>query len=331
MKKLSLFLIIAAILYAKTPSVTQLFNVQTVKVKEINASQTLSSYGYIRIDQSHVYIVAPRFGGYVQQLYAQKIYQKVTKGELLATVYSPKVLQAKENYQNILRYAATLHNPTLVRSAKTNLRLLGVAQKRIAAITKDSPLCAYTNIYAPQSGYLFIKNISNGSAFRAGEQLFKIVGLQKVWVEVAIAQDMLGKLPAIQHFSFTTPAYDKRFSAIKKELYPTLAKNSAKFTLRLEAKNPQSTLLPGMYVNVHMQATDKTYLTLPSTAVILKNGKYYVFLKGDFAGEWDPKQVKVKRLNSQTYIIRSGVHRGEEVVNNALFLMDSNAQINGLY
>jgi len=42
-------------------------------------------------------------------------------------------------------------------------------------------------------------------------------------------------------------------------------------------------------------------------------------------------QVSVKVLNPNTYIVTSGLNAGDEVVSNALFMMDSDAQINGLY
>jgi len=70
---------------------------------------------------------------------------------------------------------------------------------------------------------------------------------------------------------------------------------------------------------------------LPQSAVILKDGKYYVFVVGEFEGEYEPMEVAVKPLNYETYIITSGLDEGNEVVNNALFMMDSDAQINSVY
>jgi Cu(I)/Ag(I) efflux system membrane fusion protein len=52
---------------------------------------------------------------------------------------------------------------------------------------------------------------------------------------------------------------------------------------------------------------------------------------GEYEGEYEPSEVEVEVLNPDTYIIKSGLNAGDEVVNNALFMMDSDAQINGLY
>jgi len=85
-----------------------------------------------------------------------------------------------------------------------------------------------------------------------------------------------------------------------------------------------------MYVSVSADMKKENYLTLPSTAVIFKNGKYYVFVKGDFEGEYTPRVIEAKEIDAHSYRVK-GLQNGDEVVNNALFMMDSDAQINGLY
>ena len=86
-----------------------------------------------------------------------------------------------------------------------------------------------------------------------------------------------------------------------------------------------------MYADVVSKDKPKEYLTLPQSAVILKDGKYYAFIVGEFEGEYEPIEVNVKPLDNKTYVITSGLNAGDEVVNNALFMMDSDAQINGLF
>ena len=100
------FLMLSFTLNAKTKhTVEQLFNVQTVKVKQEQVASSKKSYGYVVADESRTYDVVPRFGGYVTKLYITKTYQKVAKGDPLVQVYSPEVSKAKDEYLNSYHYS----------------------------------------------------------------------------------------------------------------------------------------------------------------------------------------------------------------------------------
>ncbi len=317
--------------YAKEATIEQLFNVQTVKVKEVNDSKSIKSHGFVTVDQTRVYDISPRFGGYVEDLYANKLYQHVKKGDKLVTVYSPEVLKAKDDYLNTINYTKSRPNKSMLKSAKEKLLLLNVSQAEINAIDKMQKNSSFTTITSPASGYIFKKFLNNNSAFNAKDIIFKIVNLDKVWVEAKINQSQLSTLENIENFIITTSAYDRVFHAKKMQLFPELDPKEESFTLRLEVENEQHLLRPGMYTSIKMSSPKQTYMTLPTTAVIRKNGKFYVFMVGEYEGEYEPLEVTVELLNPDTYIIKSGLGSDDEVVNNALFMMDSDAQINGLY
>lgn len=331
MKYLIIISLFFSFLQAKQVSVRQLFSVQTVKVKKTYQYKELSAYGFIKADQSDIYDITPRFGGYIQKLYVDKIYQKVKKGELLATVYSPTVLKAKDNYLSALTYTKSLRNRYMIQNAKNRLKLLNIPNNEIAQIKKRLKVSLYTNIYAPANGYIFLKTVNKGAAFHAKETIFQIVNLNKIWIEAKIDQRDLRYLDTMKDFTCKTTGYAQTFRASFALLYPNVSQKSARLTLRLTANNQDNKLFPGMYVSISMHSKPEEYLTLPSTAVIFKNGKHYVFTVGEYPGEYDPQVVQVQMLDPHTYIIKSGLKDGQKVVNNALFMMDSNAQINGLY
>lgn len=326
-----ILLLLPFIVFAKGPSVEQLFSVQTVKVKKEVTAYHKKSYGYVVADQAKVYEVSPRFGGFVEKLYADKIYKYVKKGDPLAVVYSPEVYKAKEDYINSFNYTRNRPNKGMLKSAKLKLSLLGVSANEITDVIKKKKVSSNTTIYAPQSGYIFVKNISEGSAFNAKTNLFEIVNLDDVWVEARIFEDDVKWIKKANSFKISFKTTNNIYTADSTFLYPKLNPKEATLTLRLRIKNPKQEIYPGMYANILSQDKSQTYLTLPQTAVIRKDGKYYAFVVGEFEGEYDPIEVSVKPLNNETYIIISGLKEGDEVVNNALFMMDSDAQINGLY
>jgi len=316
---------------AQEAKVEQLFSVQTIKVKQESLSHSKKNYGFVKADDTRIYDVTPRFGGYVETLYADKIYKYVKKGQPLVVVYSPEVYKAKEDYLNSYYYTKNRQNKDMLQSAKLKLQLLGISDVEIEAILQNKKVSKNTTIYAPQSGYIFKKNINKGSAFNAKTSLFKIVNLDEVWVEVKVFEDDISWLKDVKDFDVSFKSTPTHYRASSSLLYPKLDPKESTFTLRLRLKNKNRELFPGMYASVISKDATHSYLTLPTNAVIRKDGKYYVFIVGDFKGEYEPIEVDVQPLNAHTYIIKSALKSGDEVVSNALFMMDSDAQINGLY
>ncbi len=326
-----LIVLLPLMLFAQSVSVEQLFNVQTVKVTALSAAQTKQYYGFLRVDESQIVDVVPRFGGYVEHLNADVRYKYVNKGDLLATVYSPEVYKAKEDYMNALRYDTKRSSKLMISSSRDKLSLLGIPDKEIRSLKPNTTVSRLTRIYAPSSGYLFEKNINKGGAFNAKTPLFRIVNTDVLWIEVAWYQKDIGLLDTLTNFHVSVQGIADEFNATKGMLYPNIDSKEATMTLRLHVKNPKRQLIAGMYATVRASAQKERYMTLPRTAVIRKNGTYYAFVVGEYEGEYEPVEVDVVPLDRHTYRIIEGLQEGDEVVNNALFMMDSDAQINGLY
>ncbi len=330
LKKL-LLIVMPLVLSAADTTVEQLFNVQTVKVARQTSSVSKKNYGYVKADESRIYDISPRFGGYVTKLYADTIYKRVKKGDPLVNIYSPEVFKAKEEYLNTLRYAQKRDKKTMLKSSRLKLELLGVSFTEIKAIMLNGKASANTTIYAPRDGYVFVKNIENGAAFNAKEQLFQIINLDEVWIEAKLFEEQLLTLDEVEKYTLSFKGVKEQYTTSKAYLYPDLNPKEATATLRLQVKNRDNRLLPGMYTSIVSLSQTQNYLTLPSTAVIRKNGTYYVFVVGEYEGEYEPIEISVSVLDAKTYIITEGLSEGDEVVNNALFMMDSDAQVNGLY
>jgi len=315
----------------KRPVIEQLFNVRTVKVKRMKAAKAQVNYGYIVAEDERRVDVSAWFGGFVETLYADKRFIKINKGDALAKVYSPEVYKAKQDYLNSIRYNAQRAAPGMLRGAKEKLVLLNVSPKEIAQIEKEHRADAYTTIYAPVSGWIFSKHLNSGSSFKKGETLFEIVNIDEVWMEAKLFQNDLAKLDTLDRFTLKVKGINGSFEAKKSLLYPKLDPKEATATLRLVVSNPGERLKPGMYAKVHASSKAETKLVVPRTAAIRKEGMWYAFLATDFKGEYEPVRIEVEPLDSRYFIVKKGLHEGEEIVNNALFMMDSDAQINSIY
>ena len=86
-----------------------------------------------------------------------------------------------------------------------------------------------------------------------------------------------------------------------------------------------------MYAKLYASSDKTKKLVIPRTAAMRKNGTWYAFLATEFKGEYEPVEIKVQPLDNKHFEVLSGLHKGDRVVNNALFMMDSDAQINSVY
>ena len=312
-------------------TITQLFNVKTVQVKEIKSAKEQVNYGYIVAQDSLKVDVTSWYSGFVKELYADTMYKKVKKGDALVKVYSPEVYKAKQDYLNSINYNRKTSMPEMLRSAKTKLLLLGVDNKEILKIQKEGQADEFTTIHAPVDGWIFEKNINQGSSFSSKKKLFQIVNLDTVWMEVKLFQNQLQILTTLNHFTVTSKGIDTPYIAKKSLLYPTLNPKEATNTLRLTIENKDGLLKPGMYAKVYASAETKNRLIIPRTSVVRKSGLWYAFLATEFKGEYEPIVIEVKPLNNKHYEVIKGLTTDDTIVNNALFMMDSDAQINSVY
>ena len=309
----------------------QLFNVTTVQVKEENITQEQINYGYVVIPDAAKIDVTAWYSGFVEKLYTDTRYDKITKGDALVKVYSPEVYKAKQDYLNSLNYNSTRAAPAMLQSAMTKLQLLNVDKKEIEKIRTEKIADRFTTIYAPSSGWLFEKSINQGSSFTVNKKLFQIVNLDTVWIEVKLFQEQLHLLNTLNTFTIKVKGINEIFEANKSLLYPMLSPKEATYTLRLIVNNHKGLLTPGMYAKIYASSKSKKRLIIPRTAAIRKSGKWYAFLSTEFKGEYEPIAIEVKPLANKYFEVTKGLNTNDFIVNNALFMMDSDAQINSIY
>jgi Cu(I)/Ag(I) efflux system membrane fusion protein len=312
-------------------TVKQLFNVRTVKVTLRQNVQHMVNYGYIAADESLQSVITPFYSGYVKTLFVKERFTRVKKGDRLAAIYSPEVYRAKQEYLNALKYNDRQPSAAMLKSARQKLLLLGVEPGEIDRLRTKRRIDPLTILYADRDGWIMEQNTLEGAYVSAKMPLFKILDLHHVWMEAKLYQEQLEKLGNMEHFEVTVKGSQKKFEAKKMLLHPLLDPKESTATLRLRIKNPRKFLKVGMYATLHSYGRSEKHLSLPRTAVIRKGGKWYVFLATAFKGEYEPVEVKIKPIDDDYVAILEGLREGERVVNNALFMMDSDAQINSIY
>lgn len=326
MKPIALFFLVLT-LYGGELSVSQLFNVKTVSVEKSGIVESRRYYGTVEADEGRVHDVALRFDGYIGKVAVDKPYTYVTKGEKLFDIYSPGLFLAAGELLNTLGNS----HVELRESILKKLRLLGVDQQVIAKILKSKKVDEYLPVYAPASGYVTQKSVVNGSSVKAGQILYRVTDLTQVWVMARVYESDLDFVKEGMDARINIDGIKESLAAKVDRIYPNVDAKERSVKVRLVVDNPEGRVFPGAFAEIMLSTPEREGLVLPKTAVITKGERHYVFVTGEYEGEYDPALITARRLGDGRFEILSGLAAGQKVVDKALFLFDSDAQLNGLY
>jgi Cu(I)/Ag(I) efflux system membrane fusion protein len=322
MKKILLLLPFLVSLHAVT--VEQLFNVKTIVVKS-QKTQTSKNYnGYVKIADNKIYTIALTQDGFIQNLTAPSIYDRVTKGKKLFDFYSPDIYKAQ-----IELLSAKKFSPALAKNLETKLKLYDVTTQNIKMIKRKNRAFKYLPFYSPYSGIVIEKKVTEGSAVKRGMAVYKVADLSTVWVEGKAYEEDRAFIQKGQKVEVTFNGAKKIHHATIDFIYPLVDPVNKTIDFRITLSNKNGKIQPNSYASIKNIKPEKTKLVLPNTAVVTKGSKHLVFIPSEYEGEYKSKLIEAKRISVNQFEIISGLKEGDKVVNNSLFLLDSDVVING--
>ncbi|QKF80701.1 efflux RND transporter periplasmic adaptor subunit [Halarcobacter ebronensis] len=313
------------ILNAEILQVEQLFNKKLTKVQKEQIGTLKSFYGRTAFDESKIYDIVSRFDGYITKLYANEQYKDIKKGEKLFSIYSDEILSLQQEIQLAKKF-----NKDLLSSNLEKLNSLEVDSKVIDKIKNSNRVLKQIDVFAPTNAIVLKKQINDGSYVKKGNLLLQLASLDKIWFIASIYQNDLSFVKDGMKAKISLDGVNESLSVKVDKIYPLVNSQTKSVDVRFVLENKELKYYPNMFGKVFIQENQKEMLTLPKTAVLLKGDKKYVF-KYLSQKEYEPIEVEAKRISSNKYEILSGLNEGEEVIDNALFLLDSDAITNGLY
>lgn len=321
---ISILLLSFALLDAKIIQAEQLFNKKVTKVKKEQVSITKEFYGNSAIIENNIIDIVSRFDGYIIKLYANNSYMHIKKNQTLFSIYSDEI----NNISQELKVAKNI-NKNLYSSTLSKLEVLDISKKEIKKIEKTKNFKSL-NIYSPSNAIILKKSINDKSFVKKGKLLLQLANIDKLWVIAKIYQKDLGSIKKGQKVKVYFDGINTPIKSIIDFIYPIVDEKTKTVDVRFTIDNKDKKIFPNMFAKIKVQISDKEILTLPKTAILNKASKYYVF-QAISKSEFEPIEVEVTRISSNKYQILEGLEEGQEVINNALFLLDSDAVTNGLY
>ncbi len=331
MSKIIWIILFTSILDAKILQVKQLFNIQKVAVKKISFEEKRTFYATTEIDDSRVRAIALRYDFFINHLYANKIYQYIEENEALFNIYSKEVMlihdDIRENESD-----STVDRKFLLEKEEEEeedaIRLLELFE--LQAVAGYKSILYDFDVSSPISGHIIELNVVEGGFGKSGELLMKLADLTDLWVLAKVYQKDINFVKKGMKATLDIEGFDSK-EIVVDEVYPVVDPVDRSISVRFLLENHDVKYLPGLFAKVHLKKEIKRILSLPKTAVLQKEKKYYVFVPVGSEGQFEPKEIQAKRLNTNKYEIISGLKEGDTVIDNALFMLDSDAITNALY
>lgn len=172
------------------------------------------------------------------------------------------------------------------------------------------------------------KTAVQGQRFAAGEPLYTITDLSRVWLIAQLFEPDLGQVRVGESAQVRIDAFPNEvFEGTVAQLYPELDPATRSVPVRIELDNPDGRLRPGMFARAELVgAATEPVLVAPASALI-DNGEEQLVLVEQGEGRFAPRAVETGRRTGQRVEIRQGLAAGERVVTSANFLIDADARM----
>jgi Cu(I)/Ag(I) efflux system membrane fusion protein len=304
---------------------------EAVRVRDLAAS--LRAPGRVAYDESHQAEISLKFGGWIQSLAARVTGQTIRAGEVLFTAYSPELWSAQQEYLEALQAAhASQNNPSLASSsssiaeaARERLMLWDISERDLAALERSGKPLRALPIRSSVSGVVTEKDVVQGSAFTAGQVLFRVAQLDPIWVIASVPQQDAALVRPGMSAMIRDPVGGSRQGRVS-FVSPALDSMTRTAEVRVSIPNPGARLQVGTFVDVALVTPSVQRLAVPESAVLPTGERSLVFVDLG-GGRLAPREVQLGTRADGYIEVRSGLQAGEIVVTSGNFLVAAESKL----
>jgi Cu(I)/Ag(I) efflux system membrane fusion protein len=315
----------------------QKLGVRTELAELRNLDRVVRVAGRVEPDERRIFMVAPKFEGYVERLHVNVTGQQVAKGQALFEVYAPELVSVQREYAIAAQGVASLQGADspaqlgmarLVESSLQRLKNWDISEEQVKALMASGETKRTMTMRSPVSGIVTEKKAVQGMRFMPGEVLYQVSDLSAVWVVADVFERDISLVKSGAKVKVRVNAYpDREFVGTVAYVYPTLKAETRTIPVRVELANPGLLLKPGMFAQVELAVGAKVkVVTVPLSAVIDSGTRQIVFLSHG-EGRFEPREVKLGGRSDSHVEVLDGVKAGDSVVSAANFLIDAESNL----
>ena len=322
----------------------KLAQIDLVEVGPAAIAKRLVVPGSVVPDADRIAHVSVKLSGTVAEL-RKNIGEDVARDEVIAVLESREVADAKSEYlaaglTNDLQQDLSTRDKTLwdsrvgteqqyLRSrnaaAQTEMRLKIARQKLLALGLGEGEITAVPgapeaslrrqDVRSPISGRVAERKVELGTAVGRDSletELFVVVDLSRVWVELSVASSDLPSIKEGQPVQISARGLTE--TAIGKVVFvsPLVDKDTRTARVVAEIQNPDRMWRPGSFVTAAIALNERTVpVVVPATAIQKLDGQPIVFVRTK--GGFEKRDVVLGEREDQSLEIVSGLTPGESI------------------
>lgn len=305
-----------------SPAVEQNLGVRTTRVSREMLGQTIRAVGTVGWNEETLLHIHSRAEGWIEQVGVATAGDTVTAGDLVYSLYSPKLYAAEADY------LAAGGNRLLREAAANRLRSLGYTSDQVREIKKRAQPTERMTTNAPADLTVVELGVRAGEYVTPGSMIMVLADPTQVWLTVQVAERDAARIhEGMQAQAMVAAWPDRRWDGVVDHVYPELDPMTRTLRVRLAFANPDQALKPNMYAAAIIEtAKSEPTLVIPASAVIRGGyGARVVKALGD--GQFDVVAVRVGHTQENKTQVLDGLAAGDRVVSSGQFLIDSEANV----
>ena len=279
----------------------KLANIEMGAIELRSMSGTLKVNGIVSVAPQNLATVSMPMGGFIKSTNLMPG-NAVRKGQTLAIIENQEFIDIQQNYleaKNRCELAKTEYDrqkelfksdvssqknmqqvtsnykslKVQVKALEQKLSLIGINPFRL---TEDN-ISRSVAVVSPISGYIKAVNVSIGKSVSASDVLFEIVNSDKLFLELTLFEKDADKVSNGEKIRFYTNNETEQHEAVVYQTGKSI-NNDKTYKVYANVVGRCKNMLPGMYVNAHIQAKSNQVTSVPSASIVSFDDKDYIFV-----------------------------------------------------
>ncbi len=326
------------------------FSISTKVVEFGSITRIVRVPGEIKINSDHLAHVLPQTAGIVQHV-SVRLGQKVKKGQVLASIASRNLAEAKAAYltseerfnlakeianreeqlykkkvsseQDYLTAQGSLAEAQIqVRSTRQTLLTFGLRPDELPQLKNEAEEnFALQRVVAPFNGTVIEKHVVLGEALDETSEVLVIADLSDVWVDLLVSQDDMASVIKGLKVSVKQPDGSETEGVID-FISPLVKRETRTAIARVTLDNSNGQFRPGTFVDaaIHTPSGRNAFI-VPLDSVQLVDDQPSVFVKKGKA--YELRSIEPGERTGDKIEILEGLSAGESVVSSGAFHLKS--------